>query len=584
MEINQSTAGVDATPRTRTLRSLAPLFEQLASLDGDSSSLERFLERRGEAEEKRRQGAHGRERTTEAVIALVDQQQQTLSQLKTNEAQRPSTMLVQDERRRAFRDAMSAAAQHRQTADTRGDSQRTAQSTERPDSSSNQRNDAARQASADKPVKSSASPQAPSKGDTPGTAEQKGATQASPKDSSKSAAAAASKAEPNTKPSGPASTLANKPAVTSSVNESRGTQTSPTPQQANAAGKPSHQTAPDSAGQPQAAKVSAQSKPAATPQPAQNPDGQARPAGSVAKSEAAPVAKQAGEATLPKQPVNQAQATPQQQNATGESSRSLSLDPNNASNVPAAVGSATANAAAQQSVQNAKPAGQTGSVQPVDAARGVQKAAVTRGVAGPPAPDANQPRVVPTAERGNAQSTANATRMASTARNTDQAGKNDANVERLLRFVSRHRGDSKTTATMRLEPAELGKIRIKMDWQGSRLTLRISAENDVAQRLLNQDVDALRRGLQAAGIQLERAEVRPMTQSDPQPVSQQQFQHTSTGDGQTNSSQTSAEQSDHGPAGAGRRRDENEAANSMEESEAPAEPELVTESLVNIIA
>jgi len=105
------------------------------------------------------------------------------------------------------------------------------------------------------------------------------------------------------------------------------------------------------------------------------------------------------------------------------------------------------------------------------------------------------------------------TRAAGQGRTTDTArasGTNDANVERVLRVVLSRLGKERSVATLGLAPPELGKLRIRMDMHAERLALRIDAETEAARRLLAEQLDALRRGLEATGVQLERVEVRAL--------------------------------------------------------------------------
>jgi len=88
------------------------------------------------------------------------------------------------------------------------------------------------------------------------------------------------------------------------------------------------------------------------------------------------------------------------------------------------------------------------------------------------------------------------------------ASNSEANIERILRLIRTQIGAQRSTATLRLEPPELGSIRLRMDLRGDRLTLEVQTETSAAQRLLSEQLDALRRSLEAGGIQLERVEIR----------------------------------------------------------------------------
>ncbi len=90
----------------------------------------------------------------------------------------------------------------------------------------------------------------------------------------------------------------------------------------------------------------------------------------------------------------------------------------------------------------------------------------------------------------------------------EATGKGDANVERVLRLMHSRLGRDRSVATLRMDPPELGMIRMRMDLRHNELTLWIDTETDAARRLLGEQLDALRRGLESAGIQLQRVELR----------------------------------------------------------------------------
>ncbi|MGE0480464.1 MAG: flagellar hook-length control protein FliK [Phycisphaerae bacterium] len=85
-------------------------------------------------------------------------------------------------------------------------------------------------------------------------------------------------------------------------------------------------------------------------------------------------------------------------------------------------------------------------------------------------------------------------------------GKDDANVEHIVRVVASRIGKDRSIATLRLDPAELGSIKLHMDLRDQRLNLRVESESPVAHRLLVERVEALRAALGAADIRLERIE------------------------------------------------------------------------------
>lgn len=84
------------------------------------------------------------------------------------------------------------------------------------------------------------------------------------------------------------------------------------------------------------------------------------------------------------------------------------------------------------------------------------------------------------------------------------------NVERVLRVLRGSLARQRTTTVIRMDPPELGALRLELDLRKDVLTLRMSAETDAAQQLLRDQLDTLRSGLEAAGIRLERVEVLPL--------------------------------------------------------------------------
>jgi hypothetical protein len=84
------------------------------------------------------------------------------------------------------------------------------------------------------------------------------------------------------------------------------------------------------------------------------------------------------------------------------------------------------------------------------------------------------------------------------------------NVERVLRVLRGSLRREHTTTVIRMDPPELGALRLELDLRKEVLTLRMSAETAAAQDLLRDELDALRRGLEAAGIRLERVEIHPL--------------------------------------------------------------------------
>jgi len=84
------------------------------------------------------------------------------------------------------------------------------------------------------------------------------------------------------------------------------------------------------------------------------------------------------------------------------------------------------------------------------------------------------------------------------------------NVERVLRVLRGSLARQRTTTVIRMDPPELGALRLELDLRKDVLTLRMSAATDAAQQLLREQLDVLRSGLEAAGIRLNQVEIVPL--------------------------------------------------------------------------
>ena len=181
-----------------------------------------------------------------------------------------------------------------------------------------------------------------------------------------------------------------------------------------------------------------------------------------------------------------------------------------------------------------------------------------------------------TDSRGSSKPATAATTKAVTGQPADNADRTEE-VERIVRiFASRINGKNSHTV-MRLDPAELGSMRLQMDLRGDVMTLRVDTSTHVAHRLLSGEVEKLREGLEEAGVRLERIEVRPPR--DAPPVDDRSCTDDSEprGEQQAGSEQTGTEQPrQHGVSF--------RSAGSLDEVIPITDSEPVAESLVNVIA
>lgn len=168
--------------------------------------------------------------------------------------------------------------------------------------------------------------------------------------------------------------------------------------------------------------------------------------------------------------------------------------------------SAMVNAAAARSASVAQAAASAAKGASVSAARSTAASAT---IANSNAASARGAPVAATAGPQRATSTAAAkTTSAQPNPPSEESGKNDANTARILRLMQIQLGRGRATATLRLDPPDLGKIKLQMDLRDTQLGVRMVTETEAARRLLSEQMDTLRRGLEAAGIQLERVELR----------------------------------------------------------------------------
>ncbi len=96
----------------------------------------------------------------------------------------------------------------------------------------------------------------------------------------------------------------------------------------------------------------------------------------------------------------------------------------------------------------------------------------------------------------------------------DEDGNSDPNMARIVRFIQAQLARERAVTTLRLDPPELGSLRLRLELQRDRLSVEMAAESRAARQLLEQHLDALRRSLEAVGLQLERVVVRTLDGPD----------------------------------------------------------------------
>lgn len=90
-------------------------------------------------------------------------------------------------------------------------------------------------------------------------------------------------------------------------------------------------------------------------------------------------------------------------------------------------------------------------------------------------------------------------------------------IDQLARVLRTGLDGRTSSMTLRLDPPELGQLRVDIRMQAETVTLRIQADNLAARDLLDQRMSDLRQAFEQHGIRLDRVDVelRPQTPSNP---------------------------------------------------------------------
>ncbi len=158
----------------------------------------------------------------------------------------------------------------------------------------------------------------------------------------------------------------------------------------------------------------------------------------------------------------------------------------------------------------------------------------------------------------------------------DDEGNSDPNLTRIVRVIQAQLARERAVTTLRLDPPELGSLRLRLELQRDRLSVEMAAESPEARDLLRQHLDALRRNLEAAGLQLERVVVRTLDSPGGLPAGGPSAQ----GDAHT----AWQEAAPRGEPEAGRSARTDAAAETAAEAAGAVGDGLATESLVNVWA
>ncbi|MBN1489511.1 MAG: flagellar hook-length control protein FliK [Phycisphaerae bacterium] len=116
------------------------------------------------------------------------------------------------------------------------------------------------------------------------------------------------------------------------------------------------------------------------------------------------------------------------------------------------------------------------------------------------------------------------------------------NMERMVEVVRANVGLRNSSITLRLDPPELGQIRLEAQLRGQMLSIRVEAETLAAREMLQSRAGTLRTALEQHGITIERFEIEPRP---PAPPTHSNEAHQRGADGQQQSA-TEGGRSDQG--------------------------------------
>jgi flagellar hook-length control protein FliK len=86
-----------------------------------------------------------------------------------------------------------------------------------------------------------------------------------------------------------------------------------------------------------------------------------------------------------------------------------------------------------------------------------------------------------------------------------------SSFERLVQSIRTSMGARESQARIRLDPPELGHVRIDLKVTGGRVALRLETETHEARALLSSRLDELRSALAQHGLTVDRVEMRELT-------------------------------------------------------------------------
>lgn len=120
-----------------------------------------------------------------------------------------------------------------------------------------------------------------------------------------------------------------------------------------------------------------------------------------------------------------------------------------------------------------------------------------------------------------------------------------SDFDRLVRSVRLNVGATRSTARVRLEPPELGRIQIEARLDGQRVELLVRTETSAAGELLRARVAELQAALEQHGLRIERFEINPAAPAE----EQNPRDGNATGRGEDTNQPATDQDAEHGPTG-----------------------------------
>lgn len=192
---------------------------------------------------------------------------------------------------------------------------------------------------------------------------------------------------------------------------------------------------------------------------------------------------------------------------------------------------------------NQSAAAQRSATRGVEALQGAARAATVAPARGPAS--SSTPSAAPTTQPATTRA-ARATATPRAAQPAEQQAQKGEPSEQVVRVIRQQIRAGRVKSIMRLDPPELGSIRLNLDVTKDNISVRVVPATETAHRVLTNDLEILRRGLEALGLRVDRLEVRPAEPLNATPAAQQNdagdpaAQHDTAGSGGADTTEHSA--------------------------------------------